>query len=386
MHRSCDKRIRLRWLANVHRNDAIPSAGFARKTRKRSLRRSRLAGTATIQQLLEAMASDEFGLARLTQALECLKQSLVSPEGLRDFFDDLYTHWTSSSKAWHVVWDEVARGVAPNCHGARGHIRRTLDSLRSAPPPEHFTTVVDERVWQQWHLVDKFEDLVDAGLPIPSFPIGRDAAAAEDFRTLTESRGWARISSPASGSWLGRPSKQNANCWVSSALLAPGEVREVEFSTAQQDMAARGMVPDPNLAAVRYIIATGALPTGSADDPNFGCRPGLADCGSVWFRITSRGSVANRHRKHGWGSTVNLDKLGPADTGLPERVVRSIPVDSAAVVRVELLLPEPAKGGRRPPSQKRFVKRLKSHRSAADIVKGLLDIMNSGSKTGGVTA
>ena len=206
---------------------------------------------------------------------------------------------------------------------------------------------------------------------------------------MTESRGWARTSSPASGAWLGRPSKQNANCWVSSALLAPGEVREVEFSTAQQDMAARGMVPDPNLAAVRYVIASNALPTGSLNDPDFGCRPGLADCGSVWFRITSRGVVANRHRKHGWGSTVNLDKLDgvrPADTGLPERVIRSIPVDSAAVMRVELLPPEPVKGGRRPPSQQRFVKRLKLRRSAADIVKGLLDILNTGSKTGRSTA
>ena len=268
-------------------------------------------------------------------------------------------------------------------------MRRTVDGLGSSRPPEEFTTVVDERVWRDWHLVDKFEDLVDAGLPIPSFPIGRDSEAAEDFRTLTAATGWARISSPASGAWLGRPRKMNANCWVSSCLVAPGEAREMAYSTAQQDMAARGMVPDPNLAAVRYFIAPDAVQSGGADDPEFGCRPGLADCGSVWFRVTSSGTEATRHRKHGWGSTVNLDMLGgtrPADTGLPERVIRSIAVDSTAVIRVELVPPEPAGPGRRPPDQKRFVKRLKSRRSAADIVRGVLDVLSSGSKLGGATA
>ena len=348
-----------------------------------------MAGTATMQQLLESMASDEFGLARLLLALECLKQTLVSPDSLRDFFDDLHKHWATSGKAWSQAWDEVARGAAPNRHRARGYVRRTVDSSGSSPPPEEFTTVVDERVWRDWHLVDKFEDLVDAGLPIPSFPIGRDPAAAENFRTLTAAKGWARLSSPTSGAWLGRPSKMNANCWVSSGLVAPGEAREVAYSTAQQDMAARGMVPDPNLAAVRYYIVPDALRSGGADDPDFGCRPGLADCGSVWFRVTSSGAEANRHRKHGWGSTVNLDMFDgarPADTGLPERVIRSIAVDSAGVIRVELVPPEPAGAGRRPPDQHRFVKRLKSRRSAADIVRGVLDVLNSGLKTGGAIA
>lgn len=348
-----------------------------------------MAGTATMQELLDSMASDEFGVARLLQALECLKQSLVSPDSLRGFFFDLHAHWAASGKTWSQAWDEVARGVAPNRHGARGHVRRTAASLGSTPPPEEFTTVVDERVWQEWHLVDKFEDLVDAGLPIPSFPIGRDPQAAKEFRTLTASPGWARVASPGSGAWLGRPSKMNANCWVSSGLVAPGEAREATYATAQQDMAARGMVPDPHLAAVRYHIAPSALTSGGADEPNFGCRPGLADCGSVWFRVTSAGTDADRHRKHGWGSTVNLDMLDgarPSDTGLPERVIRSIAVDSAAVVRVELVPPEPVGARRRPPDQRRFVKRLKSRRSAADIVQGVLDALYSGSKTGGATA
>ena len=346
--------------------------------------------TLTMEDLLKSMAGDEFGLARLLQALECLKQSLVSSDGLRDFFDDLHKHWATSGKTWSQAWDEVARGgETPNRHGSRGYVRRTVDSRGAAPPPEEFTTVVDERVWQQWHLVDKFEDLVDAGLPIPSFPIGRDPAAAEDFRILTEAKGWARASSPASGAWLGRPGKQNANCWVSSGLVGLGETREMTFSTAQQDMAARGMVPDPNLAAVRYYIAPRALLSGGADDPNFGCRPGLADCGSVWFRVTSTDVAANRHRKHGWGSTVNLDKLdgaGPADTGLPERVIRSIAVDSEAITRVELVPPEPAGAGRRPPDQQRFVKRLKSRRSASAIVQSVLGVLNSGARTSGATA
>lgn len=333
----------------------------------------------TMKDLLTTMAYDDFGLARLLQALECLNQSLVTTENLSNFFNDLHQHWATSGKTWSAAWDEVSRGEASNVHGKRGYVRQTLHHKKCAPPAETFTTVVGEDTWQKWHLIDKFEYLADAGLAIPSFPIGRDPQAAKDFQTLTSNKDWARPSTSNSGAWLGRPSKQNANCWVSSECIAQGEPRETTFFTAQQDMAARGMVAAaPNLAAVRYHIAPEALPSSDEDDPKFGCRPGLADCGSVWFRVNSNCMTAERHRSHGWGSTVNLDKLNDidTDTGLPERVIRSIPVDSPAVTRLELLPPEPVNSSRQVPDQKRFVERLQSEQSVTDIIEKMLNALS----------
>jgi hypothetical protein len=339
-----------------------------------------VASPGTMKQLLEVIAADDVGLARLIQALECLEYSLASRDDFHSFFDDVLKNWATSGKSWSSAWEEVARGIAPNRYGKRGHVRRTNMAATLAAPQGSFSTIVDEMVWRDWHVADNVEALVDAGLSIPSYPIGNDPARHDEFKALVTDRHWAEPASPDAGAWLGRPSLQNANCWVSSPRLSPTEPYEEHFGNAQDEVAARGMVATPNHASVQYWIDPGALTASAADDPAFGCRPGLADCGSLWFRAESVGPAAERHQRHGWGSTVNLDRIhdpGKDDTGLPERVIASIPVASPAVTKIELL---PAASvtatGKRAPDAAGFLKRLKKGRTTTEILNEVVDALN----------
>lgn len=315
-------------------------------------------------------------LRRLAILLDGLAEGLMTPQEVAEFFDDLAADWTSNpADRWFDVWERVCRGSSSAMHRAAGYLRLAANETR--PPALPMTTTVLEVNWRRFHLRPKTEQLCEEGFAFPEFPLARDPSSRDRFRAMTARPGWYRAPTETSGAWLGRPASQRANCWVSTRSVSAQEGHEPAWADdVGGTLAALGISPaSPGESGVRYILDPGELETAGH---GLGVRPGFADLGSSWFRILAVGREADRHRSHGWGSTMHLAHNGrpvQETTGLPERVVSSVPLDSPAVVDSELLLPA-SPGARQPaPSQKEFDQMLMRGRKPSAIVRGVLSTL-----------
>jgi hypothetical protein len=332
------------------------------------------------------IASDRMGVLRLIQVLECLRQGLSTPDEVASFFHDLEQLWFGADRPadWPSAWTAVARGTWPSAHRPGGHVRRVPHPPGAAQPTASLTTVVDEDVWYRYHARGREEELADLGVALPPFPIGRDPGKLKSAQlVLAQAGAWAQPASLTEGAWLGRPAAQNANCWVSCIRVASSEPAEDERIQLEELLAALGLEPrSPLWAWMLYRIDPVSLDPAGTHPSMLGARPGFADEGSRWFRVVSDGDAAKRHNRHGWGSTVNLAMVRPAsvgtlDTGLPERVIPAVPVESPAVSAPVILPPLPRDASRiAAPDASVFYSQLKRRRTEADIVQEVLSVLN----------
>lgn len=324
--------------------------------------------------------SDQDGIRRLVVVLDAVAEGLAEPPSVAAFFATFAAEWTRDPTArWFDVWAWVCRGITAPTTVAPGYLRsaRTPPGVAPARLPATVTTSVSETVWRSHHLRPQTEHLSHIGFKFPEFPLARDAKAKEHLEALLL-QDWFRSPTHASGAWLGRPAEQAANCWVTTQQVSPTEPPEPWPTGARSASAAIGVtVPSRLGSAFRYWLDGGKL---TSNGHGSGNRPSFADLGSGWFRIRASGARAKGHAKHGWGSTAHLDAIGHAhldNTGLPERVLSSVPLDSSAVLRVELLLPDTPAVTAPKPSQKKFDAMLKQGRKPAQIVEQVVALLAS---------
>lgn len=318
---------------------------------------------------------DRDGLRRLVIVLDGLAEGLTTAHEVADFFDDLAADWSAHpADRWFDAWERVCRGTGSVARRQAGYLRTAPAQVQLPPLP--LTTTVRELDWRRYHLRPKTQQLSDEGFAFPEFPLPRDPSSVDRFRAMTARPGWYATPADTSGAWLGRPAAQRASCWVSTQRVAPHEPHEPWPSDAAGALSALGLPPaNPGESCVRYQLDAGRL---AAAGHGTGVRPGFADLGSSWFRIRAAGAGADRHRRHGWGSTMKLARDGrPIEeaTGLPERVISSVPLDSPAVVGAELLLPADPQAPEPPPSQEEFDRMLMRGRKPADIVRQVVSAL-----------
>ena len=232
-------------------------------------------------------------------------------------------------------------------------------------------------VWQSRHLASK-----KGSAPLPPFPPVKDTRFTARFKAKVAEPDWFQPPTAIDGAWLGRPASAGANCWVSCIELDAGHAVPSSDvgGSARRIVEALGLMPDsPFDAYVRYTIDAAALAVAGGGNA-VGLRPTFADQGNEWFRVTTRTPRAAHYRSSGWGATVNLAacRAGVADdTGRPEQVSRSIPVNAVLVVDVDVLYPRASDQHFTDRPEKSFRATLLRGRSAADIEQGIAELWDS---------
>lgn len=341
-------------------------------------------------ELLQEISRTPEGKLRLIQVIACTDEGLSTPADVADFFGDLLRHCqaTGSTAKWAEGWDKVARGCSPHVPRPGGHVRRMARDRAPPPPAAALTTVINEDDWRTYHVRGSEGAGLDVGLPLPKYPIERDGKLARRWEEFLRTEPWIKPTSPDEGAWLGRPATHKANCWVSCAKLATEEPDERQHGDLEDLLDALGLPAKQQWAWIRYTIHPARLVADAGSSSALGVRPGFADLGSPWFRVESSGEAARRHRRNGWGSTVNLAehrKAGPGgrhppdDTGLPERVMPAVRVDAPAVAAPAILTPARTHATpMRKEHVQRFLRTLMKGRTTADITNRVVQIIAQG--------
>lgn len=339
-----------------------------------------------ITELLNCIASTPHGLLRLIQALTCHQQELSTSTQISEFFIDLLEHCNQIDdwpNQWPAAWDAVARGVSRHVNRPNGHVRRLACPPGAQAPKHVLTTIISEDTWLKYH-VDPFrQELSEELYPTISFPISANLPAAEQTLDFLLS-----AAKSTTGPWLGRPASDNANCWVSCAKIAESEPVEPHHGNLEELLDALGIAPtNPEWSWIRFTIDPSQLDVDCRSPERLGTRPGFADLGSEWFRIDGQGESAQRHRRHGWGSTVNLSDVRELsetspileEVGLPERVTPSILVHQSVVRNKEILPPQIKNYEKmRNNDLANFIQNALDGRSKDDIVEELTTIVAQG--------
>lgn len=291
--------------------------------------------------LLADLILDSYGRRWLRNALDAVDVGLMAPDTLRDLLIDL------QAECAHVAptgqrWPEALTNICTGQSDRPGRTARAFVLGGPTPPADghsatEWSNLVEGDTWVRWH-VDQSKP---SPRPWPSFPVGQDTAALDEFEAFVQRPGWNTPSTDASGAWLGRPAAQGATCWVSTVELdaATGAPSEETQGSSRQVGWATGLRHTPQKARVRYRINAVALRAAQGCD---GRRPTPADLPNGWFRTLVSGSRGELFNRQGWGTTVNLASVWgdhPETDGRPEQVIPSVRVDGGCIVGIDCILP-----------------------------------------------
>lgn len=257
-----------------------------------------------------------------------------------------------------------------------GYVRTTNLPAHASHAAVFWTTVVSATVWVEFHL-DKSKPSTKA---LPKFPPGRDPAFQQKFDSLVSQPDWFAPPTDNGGAWLGRPAQDGANCWVScTEINADFQLPSDSLNgSARRVVEALGLMPTtPFDSYVRYEVDAAQLRSTATRDA---CRPSFADLGNAWFRVSTCTPRAKHYASHGWGSTVDLSAVRAResdDTGHPERVAASIPINAETVKKPEWLASQPGDHQFSSHPTAQFDSTLFSGRSPSDIETAVLELWHN---------
>lgn len=327
-----------------------------------------------VASLVRTMAQDRHGLLLLANALDSANEALVPPDFVCNLLLDAAEELAASPSGarWTDAFNRVCIGKVPKPRRSGGYLRSSSLMPRSGHVVTQWTTVMKASVWHDVHLA-----CGKSAAPLPPFPLVKDDRFTARFKARVAQPDWFQPPTESGGAWLGRPSRDGANCWIScteiDATLPVPALAGDRDGSARRIVEALGLLPkSPFDAYVRYTID--ATKVVASPGMNEGLRPTFADQGNEWFRVTTDTSRAEHYRNAGWGATVNLAacRAGVSDdTGRPERVSPSMPVSAETVLDIEVLYPRASDHRFTEHPVESFRASLLRGRTAADIERAI---------------
>jgi hypothetical protein len=220
---------------------------------------------------------------------------------------------------------------------------------------KEWSTVMTWDNWLNFHVNGAaFEDPTTVfstiGIP-PSTPATPSSKRLIDswVNGLTSIPNWWRLAAIKDGGTLGKPGFSPMNCWISSDYFQAN----TSLSNPTKTRDALGLI-DFGVGVFLLRYRFNSVSARRSAQGNI-ARPTVFDLGNRRFRVRQRAKIGLMHRKHRWGTTVNLEKLRkifdkstPVKKfhyhqnnvdGLPERVSRALPIKDLEAVSLQVLGP-----------------------------------------------
>lgn len=326
------------------------------------------------------LASGDSGILILANAVDSVEAGIVSATFVREVFTQFAAEWKLAPEgvSWEHAWARVCHGLnRPQSHGV-GFLRRSSSSERDGKLlTSDWTTLMNAATWSQVHLKSTKSRRGERLLKFP--PVDSKSWLA-DFERTVSAADWFQEPTEAGGAWLGWP--LGANCWVSSCELDDGwdvPGADIDGPSGRRVVEALGMWPERDgkfQCYVRYTLDAHAVRRQVA--PSQVARPNFADLGNEWFRVRTLSPRASHYAEQGWGTTAHLSvcrEMGSDDTGRPEQVVASVPVNAETVRRVQMMFPAADEVVAEKPV-KFFHQGLMRGRAATEITECLLKMLD----------